>query len=44
MCGLDQLFVGHGMCSEAFTYKIEGKYKVRFTPLNIDGKELATTS
>lgn len=40
----DQLFVGHGMCSGAFTYKKDGKYKVRFTPLNIDGNELATTS
>lgn len=39
----DQLHVGHGMCSGAFTYKDEGKYKVRFTPVNIDGKELKTT-
>lgn len=40
----DRLYVGHGMCSGAFTYRKFGKYKVRFTPLNIDGNELTTTS
>ena len=38
-----KLNVGHGMCSGAFTYKNKGKYKVRFTPMNIDGKSLKTT-
>jgi hypothetical protein len=36
----NKLDVGHGMCSGAFTYKNSGKYKVRFLPMNIDGKEL----
>lgn len=39
----DKLNVGHGMCSGAFTFKNKGKYKVRFTPMNIDGKSLKTT-
>ena len=26
------------MCSGAFLFKEKGKYKVRFTPMNIDGK------
>jgi hypothetical protein len=38
-----RLNVGHGMCSGAFTYKMKGKYKVRFTPMKIDGKSLKTT-
>lgn len=38
------LDVGHDMCAGAFTFSSEGKYKVRFTPLNIDGKESKTTS
>lgn len=38
-----KLNVGHGMCSGAFTYKNKGKYKVRFTPMNTDGKSLKTT-
>lgn len=38
------LDVGHNMCSGAFTYNKEGEYKVRFTPMNIDGKSLKTTS
>ena len=38
-----KLNVGHGMCSGAFTYKNKSKYKVRFTPMNIDGKSLKTT-
>ncbi|WP_040282607.1 hypothetical protein [Psychroserpens damuponensis] len=40
----DKLNVGHGMCSGAFTFKNKGKYKVRFTPMNIDGKSLKTTN
>ncbi len=39
----DKLNVGHDMCSGAFTFDIKGKYKVRFTPMNIDGKSLKTT-
>ena len=38
------LFVGHGMCSGAFTFKKNGKYKVRFTPINIEGKSIKTTN
>lgn len=38
-----KLNVGHGMCSGAFTYNNKDKYKVRFTPMNIDGKSLKTT-
>ena len=38
-----KLNVGHGMCSGAFVYKNKGKYKVRFTPMNTDGKSLKTT-
>jgi hypothetical protein len=38
-----KLNVGHGMCSGAFTYSNKGTYKVRFTPMNIDGKSLKTT-
>lgn len=38
-----KLSVGHGMCSGAFTYNNKGKYKVRFTPMNTDGKSLKTT-
>jgi hypothetical protein len=38
-----KLNVGHGMCSGAFTYNKEGKYRVRFTPMNTDGKSLKTT-
>lgn len=38
------LNVGHNMCSGAFTFKRKGKYKVRFTPMNIDGKTLKTTN
>lgn len=40
----DQLYVGHDMCAGAFTYTKKGRYKVRFTPLNIDGRELETTA
>lgn len=39
-----KLNVGHNMCSGAFVFKQKGKYKVRFTPMNIDGKELATSN
>ncbi|MEM1357206.1 MAG: hypothetical protein AAGF89_03365, partial [Bacteroidota bacterium] len=31
--------VGHGMCSGAFTYKRSGKYKVRFSLMDICGNE-----
>lgn len=37
------LDVGHGMCAGAFRYKETGSYKVRFTPINLDNKALATT-
>jgi hypothetical protein len=39
----ETLNVGHGMCSGAFTFNRKGKYKVRFTPMNTDGKSLKTT-
>jgi hypothetical protein len=39
-----KLNVGHGMCSGAFTYNDKGKYKVRFTPMNTDGKSLKPTN
>lgn len=38
-----KLNVGHGMCSGAFTYNNKGIYKVRFTPMNTDGKSLKKT-
>ena len=38
------LSVGHGMCSGSFTFNQTGKYKVRFTPMNSDGKTLNTTN
>ena len=37
------LNVGHDMCAGAFNYNEKGKYKVRFTPMNSDGKSLKTT-
>jgi len=40
----EKLNVGHGMCSGAFTFTKKGKYKVRFTPMNIDGSSLKTTT
>ena len=39
----NKISVGHGMCSGAFTYNKNGKYKARFIPLNADGKELLFT-
>lgn len=39
-----KLNVGHGMCAGAFTYNNKGKYKVRFTPMNTDGKSIKTTN
>ena len=39
-----KLNVGHDMCSGAFTFNRKGKYKVRFTPMNTDGKSLKTTN
>jgi hypothetical protein len=38
-----KLNVGHGMCSGAFTFNRKSKYKVRFTPMNTDGKSINTT-
>jgi hypothetical protein len=38
-----KLNVGHGMCAGAFIFNKKGKYKVRFTPMNIDGETLETT-
>lgn len=38
-----KLYVGHDMCAGAFTFNKKGKYKVRFTPMNIDGNSLSTT-
>lgn len=35
--------VGHNMCAGAFTYANTSTYKVRFTPMNTDGKSLTTT-
>ncbi|BDD08140.1 hypothetical protein FUAX_05720 [Fulvitalea axinellae] len=32
-----QLYVGHGMCSGAFSYTKEGKYKVRFRLMDMSG-------
>ncbi|TVZ56153.1 hypothetical protein OD91_1433 [Lutibacter sp. Hel_I_33_5] len=34
----NEINVGHGMCSGAFKFNNKGKYKVRFTPMNTDGK------
>ena len=31
------------MCAGAFTFSEKGKYKVRFTPMNTNGKSLETT-
>jgi hypothetical protein len=39
-----KLYVGHDMCSGAFTFKAKGKYGVRFTPMNTDGVSLPTTT
>lgn len=38
-----KLSVGHGMCSGGFTFNGDGNYKVRFTPMNIDGNKMKTT-
>src|SRR5690606_12027668 len=38
-----KLQVGNGMCAGAFTFSEKGKYKVRFTPMNTNGKSLETT-
>ena len=38
-----KLNVGHGMCAGAFAFDRNSKYKVRFTPMNIDGKAINTT-
>lgn len=39
----NKLYVGNNMCSGAFLYHKRGSYKVRFTPMNTDGKSLDTT-
>lgn len=39
-----KLRVGHGMCSGAFSFARKGTYKVRFTPVNSDGKLAKTTN
>ncbi|WOI22292.1 hypothetical protein [Nonlabens ulvanivorans] len=39
----EKLSVGHNICSGAFNYSIEGRYKVRFTPMNLDGDSIGTT-
>ncbi len=38
----DMIRVGHGMCSGYFKF-IQGKYMVRFTPMNADGKKIKAT-
>lgn len=38
-----KLNVGHNMCAGAFIYTRRGRYKVRFTPMNIDGTYLKST-
>lgn len=39
----NKLYVGHGMCSGAFTYSKTGNYKVKITPMNIGGEPLKST-
>ncbi len=39
----DKIRVGNDMCSGAFNFVPKRKYKVRFTPMNTDGKVLKTT-
>jgi hypothetical protein len=39
----NKLNVGNDMCSGAFVFRSKGTYKVKFTPMNIDGKSIATT-
>lgn len=38
-----KICVGHYSCSGPFTFYGSSKYKVRFTPMNTDGKTLETT-
>ena len=38
-----ELQVGHGMCAGAITFDDTSSYKVRFTPMSIDGATLNTT-
>jgi hypothetical protein len=38
-----KLNVGHGMCAGAFDFDRTSKYKVRFTPMNIDGNKTTAT-
>ena len=37
-----KLNVGHGMCSGAFKYKREKSYKIRFSPIDINGNDSDT--
>lgn len=39
----NQIIVGHGMCSGAFTFSKNGNYKVRFTPTTASGVAGKTT-
>ncbi len=39
----EELRIGHNICSGAFSYNSKGRYKVRFTPMNLDGKSTLTT-
>ena len=39
-----KLKVGHEMCAGAFSFDRSSDYKVRFTPMNIDGKATKTTN
>lgn len=40
----NKISVGHGMCSGAFSFSGKGMYKVRFTPVNSDGKAATATN
>ena len=38
----NKLNVGHGMCSGAFKYEREKSYKIRFSPIDINGNDSDT--
>lgn len=40
----NKISVGHNMCSGAFSFNRKGMYKVRFTPINSDGKAATATN
>ncbi|WP_298422901.1 hypothetical protein [uncultured Kordia sp.] len=40
----NKISVGHDMCSGAFSFNRKGMYKVRFTPINSDGKAARATN